>query len=633
MYADTAGWYLTFKSSRIAALAYDTLDRKRFVGASLALKLLDPPSRLPSTSRTSKSEAQAIASLAVARLANPVREKKSGWTDEELVERAKDIVIRDLMESFRSDLKTRVVAAKVLEIVTAWEKDSALAKTKSTSVLASTAQTTLPNTTEPAKSLKDLPSFARHKSSHPTVKKSSPHHRRLSSEVPSDTRGTPDYDFRSIESEERKSTRTEPQKEKPRRPVESESEEDGHASFVQKHKSAKRVQAQFTSSEGEASEEELPEEIDYELEYERKLALKREAMAEKRAQARKKAVPKPKQKRGKPFTSKVVQRSKVEDEEEAVETEDEAVKEEEEEMVDINSIDTPPVVSFAPTPSPALKHHRAILLKLDEIPLDYPAESEYDSDAAPLLHLPDLPPLEPRVVLQDGPPLDPLELGIAEDEEDLFYLRLAIERPRVGLSLHPTLPYADEYYFRHSTGSARTEGYYSVSVAEKLANRLPADKLAFEAPSGAVSGVAVSRLARANTRVLVRGMELHKKFIATDTDVLKFNQLRTRKKQLSFSRSGIHDYGLFALESVSASLPRYVAADAVRGRHIPVGEMVIEYVGELVRQQVADRREKAYERQGIGSSYLFRVDEDLVVDATKKGNLGSVLSLRLPESY
>jgi SET domain-containing protein len=50
--------------------------------------------------------------------------------------------------------------------------------------------------------------------------------------------------------------------------------------------------------------------------------------------------------------------------------------------------------------------------------------------------------------------------------------------------------------------------------------------------------------------------------------------------------------------------------------------MVIEYVGELVRQQVADRREKAYERQGIGSSYLFRVDDDLVVDATKKGNLG-----------
>ena len=66
-------------------------------------------------------------------------------------------------------------------------------------------------------------------------------------------------------------------------------------------------------------------------------------------------------------------------------------------------------------------------------------------------------------------------------------------------------------------------------------------------------------------------------------------------------------------------------------RFILAGEMVIEYVGELIRQQVADRREKAYERQGIGSSYLFRVDEDLVVDATKKGNLGYV-SRPLPSS-
>ncbi|POW11040.1 hypothetical protein PSHT_08613 [Puccinia striiformis] len=91
-------------------------------------------------------------------------------------------------------------------------------------------------------------------------------------------------------------------------------------------------------------------------------------------------------------------------------------------------------------------------------------------------------------------------------------------------------------------------------------------------------------------------------------DVLKFNQLRTRKKQLKFSRSPIHDWGLYAMET------------------IPAGEMVIEYVGEVIRQAVADRREKLYERMGIGSSYLFRVDDDLVVDATKKGNLGRLIN-------
>lgn len=499
--------------------------------------------------------------MAVARLA--ASQKKSGWTDEELVERAKDIVIRDLMESFRNDLKTRVVAGKVLEIVMAWEKDSKSANKSTTTIGSATHSTISTTTTMEPKSLKDLPSFARTKLSHynENYPKPTPRHHRLSSEAQSDPRATPSYDSRSrsVESIETKPTRKH-QTEKIRRQVDSESEEDGHDSFIAKHKSTKkdhqRISARFTSSEGESEpEEEILEEIDHEYE---ELQRKKAAALEKRtAAAARKKVGKAK-KRGKAVGSKAgaVQRVKVvSDEEEAVETEDERVKQEDEEMIDINSIDTP-VVESPRRPTPHAQLSNPLFANLPSLIPDYPAESEYDSDAAPL-RLPSLPPLPPRIVLQDGPPLDPIELGVAEDEEDLFYLKLAIERPRIGLPLHPTLPYADEYYFRHSTGSARTEGYYSVSVAEKLANRLPADKLTFEAPSGAVSGVAVSRLARANTRVLVRGMELHKKFIATDTDVLKFNQLRTRKKQLSFSRSGIHDYGLFALESVLFS-PSFV---------------------------------------------------------------------------
>ncbi|EDR10511.1 histone methyltransferase, partial [Laccaria bicolor S238N-H82] len=83
---------------------------------------------------------------------------------------------------------------------------------------------------------------------------------------------------------------------------------------------------------------------------------------------------------------------------------------------------------------------------------------------------------------------------------------------------------------------------------------------------------------------------------------------QTRKKHLRFARSPIHDWGLYAMEKISK------------------GEMVIEYVGEVIRAQVAEKREKTYERQGIGSSYLFRIDEDLVVDATKKGNLGRLIN-------
>lgn len=103
-------------------------------------------------------------------------------------------------------------------------------------------------------------------------------------------------------------------------------------------------------------------------------------------------------------------------------------------------------------------------------------------------------------------------------------------------------------------------------------------------------------------------MEQSKKAADADSDVFAFNQLRTRKKQLKFQRSPIHDWGLYAVESITA------------------GEMVIEYVGEVIRAQVADIREKWYEKIGIGSSYLFRVDDDAVVDATKKGSMARLIN-------
>ena len=49
---------------------------------------------------------------------------------------------------------------------------------------------------------------------------------------------------------------------------------------------------------------------------------------------------------------------------------------------------------------------------------------------------------------------------------------------------------------------------------------------------------------------------------------------------MTFGKSAIHDWGLFAKE--------YIGAD----------EMVIEYVGTVVRQSVADLREKQYEQSG-----------------------------------
>ena len=45
-----------------------------------------------------------------------------------------------------------------------------------------------------------------------------------------------------------------------------------------------------------------------------------------------------------------------------------------------------------------------------------------------------------------------------------------------------------------------------------------------------------------------------------------------------------------------------------------------------VRPSVADLRESKYEAIGIGSSYLFRVDLETIIDATKCGNLARFIN-------
>uniref|UniRef100_A0A915NBM3 [histone H3]-lysine(4) N-trimethyltransferase n=4 Tax=Meloidogyne TaxID=189290 RepID=A0A915NBM3_MELJA len=89
---------------------------------------------------------------------------------------------------------------------------------------------------------------------------------------------------------------------------------------------------------------------------------------------------------------------------------------------------------------------------------------------------------------------------------------------------------------------------------------------------------------------------------------LRGNQLKYRSKMIKFARSRIHGWGLFSLEAIAPD------------------EMIVEYIGEKIRPEVANVRELAYEKQGIGSSYLFRIDENVVIDATKKGNFARFIN-------
>ena len=328
-----------------------------------------------------------------------------------------------------------------------------------------------------------------------------------------------------------------------------------------------------------------------------------------------------------------------------IEDDEPAIKKAKTEVVDekelVEIIETPvSIVSTKPTENKKKSSSKvkARPIKKVETPVDQfvlPDDHDFTVPAVTQLHFtPDRPSLSPppSPVLKPKPrlptpPPNPYEDGLCEDDEDLFFARLALAES-MGLPIPepPLTPERDPDSpppFRvHLTGSARTESHYKISHAEKSAyvtqyatRNAVADPAETQAQQPKPT-MTSSRSNRANARRQAQGLEeinqvqramaLSKGETAAAELSIKFNQLQTRKKHLRFARSPIHDWGLYAMERISR------------------GEMVIEYVGEVIRAQVADKREKAYERQGIGSSYLFRIDEDLVVDATKKGNLGYV---------
>ncbi|XP_063066868.1 histone-lysine N-methyltransferase SETD1B-A isoform X2 [Engraulis encrasicolus] len=169
----------------------------------------------------------------------------------------------------------------------------------------------------------------------------------------------------------------------------------------------------------------------------------------------------------------------------------------------------------------------------------------------------------------------------------------------------------DEGSSDHVTGCARSEGYYKIDKKDKLkylnSARLPSDELTEEESQGVHKPAQPQGSTRSGSERRSEQRRLLSSF-SCDSDLLKFNQLKFRKKKIRFCRSGIHDWGLFALEPIAAD------------------EMVIEYVGQNIRQVIADMREKRYEEEGIGSSYMFRVDHDTIIDATKCGNFARFIN-------
>ena len=77
---------------------------------------------------------------------------------------------------------------------------------------------------------------------------------------------------------------------------------------------------------------------------------------------------------------------------------------------------------------------------------------------------------------------------------------------------------------------------------------------------------------------------------------------KTERQRLTFGKSAIHGWGLFAREPMDA------------------GTLVVEYKGDRVRNALSDKLEQYYEETNQ-DCYLLKVDEQWVVDATVSGNL------------
>lgn len=192
----------------------------------------------------------------------------------------------------------------------------------------------------------------------------------------------------------------------------------------------------------------------------------------------------------------------------------------------------------------------------------------------------------------------PNEIAVEDLVEPVSAVVVVAEKPKrrsrksVGLAEPEPVPEAVISTPLLEAGCARLAGYYKQLYKTVW----------FEPIVPPVSEDQPAIAPKRSTRATGRRQDL---FASTPASALLL-----RQKHVILGRSSIHSYGLFS------------------GEDIPAGELVIEYVGEVIRHSLANVRERRLEEQlkaagstEMASSYFFRLDLTYVVDATHTGNL------------
>ncbi|KAH6640983.1 histone-lysine N-methyltransferase, H3 lysine-4 specific, partial [Chaetomium tenue] len=325
----------------------------------------------------------------------------------------------------------------------------------------------------------------------------------------------------------------------------------------------------------------------------------------------------------------------------------EALKRQQQEIFEKEALQSEDVDEVIPTPEPESEPKKPKVEKEEkekEGKVEKPAldENLYPSQKVSVLELPhdfrlDVGSLEELALgPNDQPDLDRLRKrfgrGKIDDPELWVWRRDRIRELNSTDGSAKTPVRIEGYYVPNPTGCARAEGVKKILNSEKskyLPHHIKVKKAREErqaqngknAKDSVLAAAEAARLAaeslvakgnsranRANNRRFVADLNDQRKTLGQDSDVLRFNQLKKRKKPVKFARSAIHNWGLYAMEN------------------IPKDDMIIEYVGEEVRQQIAELRENRYLKSGIGSSYLFRIDDNTVIDATKKGGIARFIN-------